>query len=150
MPGLGRQAELPGETSGDAVKTAVLLVGHGSRAQNANHALLLVVEHFREAWPHRVVEAAFLEISRPSIPEGVDLCVERGAERIIVIPYFLFRGNHVQVDLPGFVQEGQNKHPAIDIVLGPHLGFHPRMIEIVEDRVQQVIGTLKSEERALP
>lgn len=145
MPGLERGAEIP-----DAVKTAVLLVGHGSRAQNANGALLLVVAHFREAWPHRVVEAAFLEISRPSIPEGVDLCVERGAERIIVIPYFLFRGNHVRVDLPGFVQRCQNTHPAVEVVLGPHLGFHPKMIEIVEERVQQALGTLTSEESALP
>ncbi len=143
MPSLERQLEFLDATPRDKVKTAVLLVGHGSRAKNANDALLLVVEHFQKAWPHRILEAAFLEISHPSIPEGIDLCVEKGAERIIVIPYFLFKGNHVKADLPVFIKRGRSRYPDIDVILGPHLGFHPKMIEIVEERVQQVIETLK-------
>ena len=66
------------------------------------------------------------------------------------IPYFLFRGNHVKVDLPIFIKEGRKKFPDIDIILGPHLGFHPKMIEIVDERIQQVLDTLKFEEKALP
>ncbi len=150
MPGLEKQLEFLEETLRDQVKTAVLLVGHGSRARNANDALFRVVEHFQKAWPHRILKAAFLEISHPSIPEGIDSCVDEGTERIIVIPYFLFRGNHVAVDLPVFIKEGRRKYPAIDIILGPHLGFHPKMIEIVDERIQQVLDTLKFEENALP
>ncbi len=150
MPSLEKQSELLDETSRDQVKTAVLLVGHGSRARNANEALFRVVEHFQKAWPHRILKAAFLEISYPSIPEGVDLCVSEGAERIIIIPYFLFRGNHVAVDLPAFIKESRGKYPEIDVILGPHLGFHPKMIEIVDERIQQVLDTLKFEEKALP
>ena len=146
MPGLEKQPKSPDEASADRVKTAALLIGHGSRAQNANEALFRVMAHFQKAWPHRVLEAAFLEISRPSIPEGIDLCVEKGAERIIVIPYFLFRGNHVKTDLPAFIKESRNKHADVDIILGPHLGFHPKMIEIVDERIRQVLETLKLEE----
>ncbi len=149
MPGLEKQLEFLDEKSEDKVKTAVLLVGHGSRAQNANDALFLVVDHFQKAWSHRIVEAAFLEISHPSIPEGIDLCVNKGTERIIVIPYFLFKGNHVKIDLPVFIKEGRSKYPDIDIILGPHLGFHPKMIEIVEERIQQVLDTLKFKENVL-
>ncbi len=150
MSSLEKQLEFLDETPEDQVKTAVLLVGHGSRARNANDALFRVVDHFQKAWPHRILRAAFLEISPPSIPEGIDLCVGEGAERIIVIPYFLFRGNHVKVDLPIFIKEGRKKFPDIDIILGPHLGFHPKMIEIVDERIQQVLDTLKFEEKALP
>ena len=150
MSGLEKQLEFLDETPGDQVKTAVLLVGHGSRAQNANEALFRVVEHFQKAWPHRILKAAFLEISYPSIPEEIDLCVAEGSERIIVIPYFLFRGNHVKEDLPVFIKEGRRKYPDIDVILGPHLGFHPKMIEIVDERIQQVLDTLKYEENALP
>ena len=150
MSGLEKQLEFLGEMPEDQVKTAVLLVGHGSRAQNANDALFRVVDHFQKAWPHRILKAAFLEISYPSIPEGIDLCVGEGSERIIVIPYFLFRGNHVAVDLPVSIKEGRRKYPDIDVILGPHLGFHPKMIEIVDERIQQVLDTLKYEENALP
>ena len=150
MPSLEKQLEFLDEASEDKVKTAVLLVGHGSRAQNANEALFRVVGHFQKAWPHRILKAAFLEISHPSIPEGIDLCVAKGAERIIVIPYFLFRGNHVKEDLPVFIKKSRRRFPDIDIILGPHLGFHPKMIEIVDERIQQVLDTLKFEENALP
>ena len=150
MPGLEKQLEFLDEIPVDQVKTAVLLVGHGSRAQNANDALFRVVDHFQNAWPHRILKAAFLEISRPSIPEGIDLCVGEGSERIIVIPYFLFRGNHVAVDLPVFIKEGRRRYSNIDVILGPHLGFHPKMIEIVDERIKQVLDTLKIEENVLP
>lgn len=150
MPGLEKQPEFPDEASADKVKTAALLIGHGSRAENANESLFRVVAHFRKAWPHRVLEAAFLEISRPSIPEGIDLCVEKGAERIIAIPYFLFRGNHVKMDLPALIEESRNEHADVDIILGPHLGFHPKMIEIVDERVRQALDTLKPEETPSP
>lgn len=150
MPSLEEQLEFLDEASEDQMKIAVLLVGHGSRAQNANEALFRVVGHFQKSWPHRILKAAFLEISHPSIPEGIDLCVAKGAERIIVIPYFLFRGNHVKEDLPVFIKEGRRKYPDLDIILGPHLGFHPKMIEIVDERIQQVLDTLKFEENALP
>ena len=150
MSSLEKQLEFLDETPEDQVKTAVLLIGHGSRARNANDALIHVVDHFQKAWPHRILKAAFLEISPPSIPEGIDLCVAEGAERIIVIPYFLFRGNHVKVDLPVFIKEGRKKYPDIDVILGPHLGFHPKIIEIVDERIQQVLDTLKFEENVLP
>lgn len=145
MPDLEKQLAFLDEASADAVKTAVLLIGHGSRAKNANEALFRVAAHFQKVWPHRALEAAFLEISRPSIPEGIDLCVGRGSERIIAIPYFLFKGNHVKTDLPALIEEGREKYADIDIILGPHLGFHPKMIEIVDERVRQVLETLQPE-----
>ena len=150
MSRLEKQFEFLDETPEQQVKTAVLLVGHGSRARNANDALFRVVDHFQKAWPHRILQAAFLEISNPSIPDGIDSCVAEGSERIIVIPYFLFRGNHVAVDLPVFIQEGRKKYPEIDVILGPHLGFHPKMIEIVDERIQQVLNTLKPNENTPP
>ena len=63
----------------------------------------------------------------PPFQMGIDLCVAKGAERIIVIPYFLFRGNHVKEDLPVFIKEGRRRYLDIDIILGPHLGFHPKI-----------------------
>ncbi len=148
MSRLGAQREDQEGVLEDEVKTAVLLIGHGSRARNANEALFLVVAHFQRAWAHRILEAAFLEISHPSIPEGIELCVDKGARRVIVIPYFLFKGNHVRVDLPVFVREAREKHPSVDIVLGPHLGFHPKIIEIVDERIGEVLETLHAQGRA--
>ncbi len=123
---------LPREETGH---TAVILLGHGSKAAEANDAMYEVVRRLQERWPYYRFSAAFLEINAPSVPEGIDRCAEAGAERILLLPYFLHLGNHVQKDLPGFMEEGRQRHPGLEISLGPHLGFHGKLVEIVEDRL---------------
>jgi sirohydrochlorin cobaltochelatase len=40
----------------------------------------------------RQVEAAFVSLAHPSVPEGLDRLRALGARRVIVLPFFLFRG----------------------------------------------------------
>ena len=87
-----------------------------------------------------MIEAAFLEINAPSIPEGIDICAAAGAQQIVLLPYFLHLGNHVLKDMPRFVEEGRQRHPGREIVLGPHLGFHEKLVEIVEERLGEAIA----------
>ncbi len=115
--------------------TAVVLLGHGSRAEEANEAMYEVVRRLGARWPALRLSAAFLEINAPSIPEGIDFHAEAGAGRIILLPYFLHLGNHVQRDLPGFMEEGRLRHPHVDISLSDHLGFHHKLVEIAEERL---------------
>ena len=150
MPDMERRPAFLDEAAADRVRTAALLIGRGGRARGANEALFRVAAHLQRSWPRRVLEAAFLEIGDPSIPGGIDLCVERGAERIIVIPCFLFRGDRVKTDLLAFLREGREKYADIDVILGPHLGFHPKLIEIVDERIRQALETLEFEEKAAP
>ncbi len=49
-----------------------------------------------------MVEAAFLELGRPSLEEAADLLVARGVRQIVVIPYFLTPGTHLERDLPSW------------------------------------------------
>lgn len=122
--------------------TAVVLLGHGSRAEEANEAMHEVVRRLQARWPTLRLSAAFLEINAPSIPEGIDFHAGAGAGRIILLPYFLHLGNHVQRDLPGFMEEGRLRHPQVEISLSDHLGFHPKLVEIAEERL---VASLPSE-----
>ncbi|MBI3127598.1 MAG: CbiX/SirB N-terminal domain-containing protein [Candidatus Tectomicrobia bacterium] len=120
-------------------RLAVLLLGHGSKAEGANEAMHRVEADLRAQHPGWIVASAFLEINHPSIPEGIDLCARRGAERIILLPYFLHLGNHVAQDLPRLMAEGQARHPGLEITLGPHLGYHPKLAEIAEERLREAM-----------
>ena len=51
--------------------------------------LLRVVEAFRRQSVYDVVEAAHMELADPDIAEAFTKCVNQGAERIVVFPYFL-------------------------------------------------------------
>lgn len=120
-------------------KLAVLLLGHGSQAEGANEAMHRVEAELRERHPGWIVESAFLEINRPTIPEGIELCAGWGAEKIVLLPYFLHLGNHVAKDLPRFMLEGRIRHPEAEILLAPHLGYHPKLAEIVQERLAEAL-----------
>ena len=38
-----------------------------------------------------------MELAEPTIEQAVAQCVARGARRVVVAPYFLSRGRHIQV-----------------------------------------------------
>jgi sirohydrochlorin cobaltochelatase len=73
-------------------RTAVLLVGRGSSDPDANSELFKIARLHFEGRPHPLVEAAFVSLAPPSVAEGLERCRRLGAERVVVVPYFLFTG----------------------------------------------------------
>jgi sirohydrochlorin ferrochelatase len=118
-------------------RTAILLIGHGSRVGAANRLLRRLARDLRARFPGRVVEACFLEAARPDIPSGIERCVRRGASRILLVPYFLYMGGHVRLDLPAAAARARARHRGVQIRIARHLGADPRLVAIVRDRVRR-------------
>lgn len=116
--------------------TAVLLVAHGSRRAEANHDLRLLAGMVAQQGGYEIVEVGYLEIAEPSIPAGGRICVEGGAQRVLIMPFFLSPGRHVTSDLAEFRQQLAVEFPQVEFVLCGHLGLHPLMVEIVLDRLR--------------
>ena len=95
-------------------KSAYLLIAHGTRDKEGEEAFFRFVAEFQRSFPRRNVQASFLELSHPSIPEGIEACVKSGAEEIFVLPLMLFPGRHVKQDIPGQIQEAKARHPQVD------------------------------------
>ncbi len=159
MHGIDIEKEQPSVCRGTPGHTAVILLGHGSRAEEANEGMYQVIRSLQAKRPEFRFSAAFLEINSPSIPEGIDICAAGGAERIILLPYFLHLGNHVQKDLPRFMEDGKKRHPHAKIILGPHLGFHQKLVELAGERLNEsleenastpCVPGMKNEARATP
>jgi len=117
------------------MSTAVLIMAHGSRIAEANDAAREVAKMVQEMTGHEIVEVSFRELHEPDIQQGIDNCVARGAKKILLIPYFLFMGAHVQHDLPEEIETAQKRHPGLEMVMGPHLGVHRKLAEIVSERI---------------
>jgi sirohydrochlorin ferrochelatase len=118
-------------------KTAVLLLGHGSRAKEANDAMYRVAQDLRQTEQFAVVECAFLEMNQPDIAGGLTSCHAQGAKRIIIIPYFLHLGNHVQKDLPRLIGDWWADRPEVEIIMGQHLGYSPLLTQLVQERIAE-------------
>jgi sirohydrochlorin ferrochelatase len=118
------------------VKTALLLIAHGSRQEEANADLLHVVAGLR-ARGQAIVEASFLELAEPGIEEGGCRCVAQGAERVILLPYFLSAGVHVRRDLAEARAKLAERFAAVEFRLAEPLGRHPLLLDVVADRARE-------------
>ena len=124
------------------MKTAVLLMAHGSRIPDANDAVRDIAAMVKEMTTIDIVEVSFREQHLPNIQQGIDACVEAGAARIILMPYFLYMGAHVQEDLPGEMAEAKQRYPRVEFVMGGHLGAHRKLAEIVAERIAEAMERL--------
>lgn len=104
--------------------THLLIVAHGSRREASNDEVRRLADRVRARCGPGVagVEVAFLELAAPSIPEGLARCLAKGAQEIVVFPYFLAAGTHVALDIPEAVSAFELDHPHIRVRLTPHLG----------------------------
>ncbi|MBT0652208.1 sirohydrochlorin chelatase [Geomobilimonas luticola] len=119
------------------MKTAILLMAHGSRIPEANDAVHEIAAMVKEMTGYDNVEVSFREQHKPDIQQGIDACVAKGAERIILMPYFLFIGAHVQEDLPAEMAEARQRHPQVEFAMGKHLGVHRKLAEVVVERIAE-------------
>ena len=118
-------------------KTALLLIAHGSRHSEANDDLHDLVRRLRLAGRYAVVEAAFLELAEPTIEDGGRRCAEQGADRVILLPYFLSAGVHVRRDLQAHRDRLAHTFPAVAFALAEPLGRHPLLVDVVTQRAAE-------------
>jgi len=102
---------------------SLLIVAHGSRRQASNDEVRELSRRLTEL-EHEfdLVECAFLELAEPSIPAGLEQCIERGANEVVVMPYFLAAGRHVIEDIPAEIAPIETKYREVAIRITPHLG----------------------------
>ena len=123
-------------------RLGLLVVGHGSRRGAANDLLVAVTEALAARVPAHAVEAAFLEIARPTIGEGYAALVEAGCDRVVVHPYFLYPGAHTVSDIPAALREAEAAHGGVPWVLTEPLNLDPRIVDVVADRVTTALEAL--------
>jgi sirohydrochlorin ferrochelatase len=116
--------------------TGYIVFAHGSSVESANEAVRAVTAQLRERGRYEAVETAFLEGGRPDLQGAVEALSARGVEKVVVIPYFLTLGLHLQRDLPRLIKEIERAHPGLSVGVTPPLDGHPAMIDAVLDRAQ--------------
>lgn len=90
---------------------------------------------YQQLTQHPIVEPAHMEIAEPSIAQAVGRCVAAGAGRVVVAPYFLSKGRHIQDDIPALVAAAQEQYPGIACSIAEPIGIEPLMVKIIQQRV---------------
>jgi Uncharacterized conserved protein len=121
------------------MKTEIILLGHGSRRAEANQGLLVVAEKVNRLLGQQVTPA-YMAHDRPSLPEAVAAKIQGGAERIIIMPLFLFRGVHVSVDIYEELREIREQHPNVEIIYTKELGADDGIASLATLRIKEALN----------
>jgi sirohydrochlorin ferrochelatase len=115
----------------------VIIADHGSRRASANSMLEQVVEDFEQKTAYTIVEPAHMDLAEPSIATAFNRCVERGADLVVVFPYFLLPGRHCDEDIPAIVEEAAGNHRGVEYLIAEPFGLHPQICQIIEHRIEE-------------
>lgn len=107
----------------------LLLIGHGSSDKRAREAFLYTVQSLKVVYKN--VNFCFLELEPPNIEEGYEKCLALNPSKIIVIPYFLHKGIHIQKDILIDLDKAQNKFGFRNLFITTHIGVDNSVINLV-------------------
>jgi sirohydrochlorin cobaltochelatase len=115
------------------MQPAVILFSHGSLLCGAGQELEAHAERLRATREYSRVEIGYLNYSAPTFADAVEKCVEAGAKRILISPYFLVPGYFVKVGLPQVLGPELARFPEVAFEVAPALGDHPLLARAVEN-----------------
>lgn len=115
----------------------VIIVDHGSRRAESNRMLEEVARLFAERFrrDHPIVEPAHMELCEPSIASAYRRCVERGAKRVICLPFFLSYGKHWTRDIPSLLAQAAALFPGTSYQLVEPLGIDNLILDLLAKRL---------------
>lgn len=121
------------------LKKAVLFVGHGSRLEAGNEEVRQFVEQMKTYIdPALLVETCFLEFAAPNIEDGIQLCIEKGADEVHVIPIILLHAGHSKLHIPAEIEHAREHFPDVRFTYGQTIGIHEEIFEILKSRLSEV------------
>ncbi|UFT98044.1 sirohydrochlorin chelatase [Radiobacillus kanasensis] len=123
---------------------AILYVGHGTRVQKGKEEVIQFVKGIEPRIDVPLQEICFLEISSPSMEEGVASLVKQGATKISVVPLLLLSATHAYYDIPLVIHSLQQHYPTVTFSYGRPIGVQERIIDVLEERLNQVEQNTKA------
>lgn len=118
-------------------KTAILLIGHGSRNPKGNDEFLAFCDRLAARNPGLVTVPCFIEFHDVLVPDGIDRAVALGATRIVAVPVILLAAGHVKLEIPALLDEGRARHPGVEICYARNIGVCDATVRMLADRVAE-------------
>jgi sirohydrochlorin ferrochelatase len=121
-------------------KLGIIIVDHGSRRDESNQLLERLAAAFQQDSGLPIVEPAHMELAEPSIATAFQRCVDRGAKRIVVFPYFLGPGRHWDEDIPRLAAEASARSHNVRYLVTAPLGLDDLMLQLIAKRIEQCVA----------
>ena len=119
--------------------TGVVVLGHGSRLKKANALIPEIINGLKRTLGLSKIYPAYLQLAKPDLGQSLEKLAKAGCRKIIIIPFFLFVGNHVSRDIPEIIEQEKKKYPDARFIYTENLGEDSRIADIVADKIRENI-----------
>lgn len=116
----------------------LLMIGHGTRDQQGRQTFLDFANAYQALDTSRPVLPCFLELTGPTIQEGVDQCVEQGYTELSVLPILLFAARHNKFDVTNELDRARARHPQVRFHYGRHFGITTGILDLWRRRLAEL------------
>lgn len=123
---------------GEKEETAVLVVGRGSSDPDANSDIVKLSRLFWEGRPYPLVEPAFISMTSPSVPQGLERLCALGYRRVVVFSYFLFTGvleERIREQSEAFAADNYD----VEVRYAGYFGPDARVADLVVERYGEAV-----------
>ncbi|MCL6455051.1 MAG: sirohydrochlorin chelatase [Alicyclobacillus sp.] len=127
------------------MRTAVLLIGHGTRRPQGVQEFLAFSGAVRRVsggvggvpetvlWRH-----AFLEYAEPDIPSALASLAAAGVTRVVCVPLLLFAAQHLKQDIPAAIARC-SRASEMDLEMGQPFGTEPAFVDVAWLRLRPAL-----------
>lgn len=117
----------------------IVILSHGSKLKKVNAGLNTTVRAIRQKTGLDTIVPAYLQFCQPDLEKSVKNLIANGHQTVIIIPFFLFNGNHVTRDIPHIIKKEKEKHPGVNFIYTKNLGKDARISDIVSDMIKEAV-----------
>ncbi|RCK81805.1 MAG: Sirohydrochlorin cobaltochelatase [Candidatus Ozemobacter sibiricus] len=118
----------------------VLLTVHGSTHAEARAAAKRFEGFLQAQRLECLVRVCFLRTSEPSLVDALEQAGQQGMRRILIVPLFVFPGQHITEEIPAVVERFQQTHPGVTVEVLPALGEIPAFGQWVARLLQECLA----------
>ncbi|MEY3867376.1 MAG: hypothetical protein RLZZ338_1267 [Cyanobacteriota bacterium] len=116
----------------------LLMVGHGTRDDDGRDCFLEFAEIYQRLDTSRPVIPCFLELTEPTIQEGIEHAIASGYTEFSVLPILLFAARHNKFDITNELDRARQQYPQLKFHYGRHFGITPGILDLWRSRLLQL------------
>ncbi|UMZ73133.1 sirohydrochlorin chelatase [Natranaerofaba carboxydovora] len=118
-----------------AQEKAIVLLGHGSKKEDANNILKDLAKMLEKESEHPIY-SSFLQFTSPTLEDTIEEISKTEVNNITVVPVFLFPGIHLTKDIPKKIDELKEKYPSTSFQIADPIGADERLVPILKERAE--------------
>ncbi|GFO71912.1 sirohydrochlorin cobaltochelatase [Bathymodiolus japonicus methanotrophic gill symbiont] len=120
---------------------SILLVGHGSRAEQGNVEIDAFAKQWQAHHPEWQIHVCFIEFSEVLLDAGFDLAAKK-SKKVIVVPLILNAAGHVKMEIPEHLAQARKRHPDVEFIYARHLGASTGILSILKRSLQKTMAKI--------